>query len=72
MIENICWPCVHFSVCLIIPMNQVMGGPVLMFKCISFLDVFTYCELLLLLVPLQTYISWNKKWALLVGLLEVK
>ena len=35
-IEKICLPCVHFSVCLIVSMNQVMGGLGLMCKFISF------------------------------------
>ena len=43
-----------------------------MFKCKSFLAVFSYCELLCLLVPFQTY-TWQKKnWALLIELLKEK
>ena len=41
-------------------MNQVTGGFVLMFKCISFIEDFSYCELLCLLLPLKTYI-WQEK-----------
>ena len=37
-----------------------LGGLVLVFKCKSFLAVFSYCELLCLLVPFQTY-TWQKK-----------
>ena len=35
-IEKICLPCVHFSVCLIISLSQVMGGLNLMCKGKSF------------------------------------
>ena len=38
-IEKICLPCVHFTICLVISLSQVMGGLVLMHKRISFLQV---------------------------------
>ena len=38
--EKICLPCEDFSVCLTISVNQIMGGLVLVCKCISFLDFF--------------------------------
>ena len=68
-IEKICLPCVHFSICLVISLSQVMGGLVLMCKRISFLQVFF---IILLLVPLQTNIWQKRYWALLTDPLRVK
>ena len=56
--EKICLPCGDFSVCLTISMNQIMGGLVLVCKCISFLDDFLIVNCCLL-VPLETHI-WKK------------
>ena len=53
-------------------MNPAMGGIALMCKGISFLEVFSCCELLCLMVPLQTYIWQKKNRALLINLLTVK
>ena len=53
-------------------MSQVMGGLVLTCKCVNFLYVFSYCELLCWLVPLQTYIWQKKIWVLLIDLLQVE
>ena len=39
-IEKICLPCVHFRICLVISLSQVMGGLVLICKRISFLQDF--------------------------------
>ena len=67
-IEKICLPCVNFSVCLIISMKQIMGGLVLMCKCISFLQV---CSFFFCWYHCK-HIFARKKWALLTGLLNVK
>ena len=49
-------------------MSQVMGGLKLMCKYTFSLGFFY----ILLLVPLQTYICWEKNWALLIDLLMGK
>ena len=51
-IQKIFLPCVHFSACLIISLNQVMGGLVLMCKCIGFFLLLNA----LFLVPLYHFV----------------
>ena len=41
-VEKICLPCVHFSVCLIVSLSQVMWGLNLMCKSISFLYILLF------------------------------
>ena len=53
-------------------MNQVMEGLVLVCKCISFLDVFPYCELLCLWYHYKHIFERKQDWALLIDLLKVK
>ena len=66
-IEKIFLPCVHFSICLIISLSQVMGGLGLMGKRINFLQVFFYS-----FVGNIANIFDKKNWALLTKLLKVK
>ena len=51
-IQKIFLPCVHFSACLITSLNQVMGGLVLMCKCIGFFLLLN----VLFLVPLYHFV----------------